>query len=155
MNQKPPLEILHNLGHNGPDTLAALPPILLDPISTDLVLACHANPGEDLLPNASGGSTVGRSLTRNKLPFPAVSLPRPPTQPNRPLKRPRAPVQGPSAVGASLESLVPRFHCRATLTSDPAQSQYRLQSPDAALTPSRPPTTEHCRCEPVCDIISP
>ncbi len=48
MNAKPPLDVLHNLGYNGPATLGALAPIILDGISTDLVLACHKDPGNDL-----------------------------------------------------------------------------------------------------------
>jgi len=49
MHQKPPLDVLRNLGYNGPGTLAALPPIILDDISTDLLRACHRGTGNDLL----------------------------------------------------------------------------------------------------------
>ena len=49
MNRKPPLEVLNHLGYNGPATVAAMPPILLDEISTALAVACHQDPGNDLL----------------------------------------------------------------------------------------------------------
>ena len=52
MDRKPPWEMLVTLGYNGAPTLAALPPVLLDPISTDLTLACPSRPfegGTDLL----------------------------------------------------------------------------------------------------------
>jgi len=49
MDRKPPLEVLGNLGYNGPATVATLPPIILDEISTDLVLACDPETGNDLL----------------------------------------------------------------------------------------------------------
>jgi transposase len=54
MNAKPPLDVLYTLGYNGPATLGALPPIILDDISTDLVLACHKDPGNDLLARYTG-----------------------------------------------------------------------------------------------------
>jgi len=49
MDRKPPLEVLGNLGYNGPATVATLPPIILDEISTDLALACDPETGNDLL----------------------------------------------------------------------------------------------------------
>ena len=49
MNREPPLEVLGTLGPNGPGSVAALPPTLLDEISTDLVLACDPETGNDLL----------------------------------------------------------------------------------------------------------
>jgi hypothetical protein len=49
MDQKPPLEVLRRLGYNGPATIAALPPVLLDEISTELTLAFPINGGNDLL----------------------------------------------------------------------------------------------------------
>ena len=49
MDQKPPLEVLAGLGYNGAATIAALAPVLLDHISTDLVLACRTRSGNDLL----------------------------------------------------------------------------------------------------------
>jgi transposase len=49
MQGKPPLEVLAALGYNGPATLATLPPVLLDHISTDLTLARPTKGGNDLL----------------------------------------------------------------------------------------------------------
>ena len=49
MDGKPPLEVLGNLGYNGPATVATLPPIILDESRTDLVLACDPDTGNDLL----------------------------------------------------------------------------------------------------------
>lgn len=43
------LEVLCRLGYNGPDQIALFPPILLDRISTDLILACVLGGGNDLL----------------------------------------------------------------------------------------------------------
>ena len=49
MHQKPPLAVLRQLGYDGPDSIAAMPPILLDEISADLLLACDPETGNDLL----------------------------------------------------------------------------------------------------------
>jgi len=49
MRQSPPLDALRRLGYNGPDSIALFPPLLLDPISTDLLLACDPEVGNDLL----------------------------------------------------------------------------------------------------------
>jgi len=49
MDEKSPLEVLASLGYNGPATIAALPPLLLDQISTDLVLSVRIEGGNDLL----------------------------------------------------------------------------------------------------------
>jgi len=38
MDGLPPLAVLRRLEYNGPDTIALLPPIILDPISADLLL---------------------------------------------------------------------------------------------------------------------
>nr|MBC7244202.1 hypothetical protein [Chloroflexota bacterium] len=38
-----------HLGYTGDEHIALLPPILLDPISTDLLLACDKEAGNDLL----------------------------------------------------------------------------------------------------------
>lgn len=49
MGQQPPLAVLRRLGYDGPDSIAAMPPILLDEISADLLLACDPEVGNDLL----------------------------------------------------------------------------------------------------------
>ena len=49
MGRRPPLEVLHRLGYNGPDQIALFPPLILDEISTDLILACDPEGGNDLL----------------------------------------------------------------------------------------------------------
>jgi putative transposase len=49
MNKEPPLRVLHRLGYNGPEHIALLPPLLLDAIGSDLLLACDAETGNDLL----------------------------------------------------------------------------------------------------------
>ena len=49
MNKQPPLTVLRRLGYNGPDQIALFPPILLGTISTDLLLACNPQDGNDLL----------------------------------------------------------------------------------------------------------
>jgi transposase len=56
MHEKPPLEVLASLGYNGPPTIAALPAVLLDQISTDLVLAVRIGGGNDLLATYRHGS---------------------------------------------------------------------------------------------------
>jgi putative transposase len=55
MDKQAPLEVLHRLGYNGPDQIALFPPILLDDISTDLLLACDPEDGNDLLAEYTGG----------------------------------------------------------------------------------------------------
>ena len=49
MGGNPPLTVLRELGYTGPDQIALFPPILLDQISTDLLLACDPEGGNDLL----------------------------------------------------------------------------------------------------------
>lgn len=49
MNQQPPLMTLRRLGYTGSSNIALLPPVLLDPISADLLVSCHRQPGNDLL----------------------------------------------------------------------------------------------------------
>jgi len=49
MEEQTPLEVFHCLGYNGPDQIALFPPILLNTISTDLLLACDPESGSDLL----------------------------------------------------------------------------------------------------------
>lgn len=80
MDGRPPLEILSALGYNGAPTVAALPPALLDRISTDLTVACPSRGGNDLLatykfhalripPRAAGGhpfSSASRSRQADK-----------------------------------------------------------------------------------------
>ena len=43
------LQVLHRLGYSGHDRIALLPPILLGSISTDLLLSCDPEGGNDLL----------------------------------------------------------------------------------------------------------
>ena len=49
MDHQPPLAVLRRLGYNGSDRIALLPPILLDPISPELLLSCDPEGGNDLL----------------------------------------------------------------------------------------------------------
>jgi len=49
MEQRPPLAALRHWGYTGDEHIALLPPILLDPISTDLLLSCDKQAGNDLL----------------------------------------------------------------------------------------------------------
>ncbi len=51
MRQQPPLAALKGLGYTGRDEIALFPPILLDPISTLLLLLLSRDPesGSDLL----------------------------------------------------------------------------------------------------------
>jgi len=55
MDKQPPLQVLHRLGYNGPDHIALFPPLLLDEISTDLILACDPEGGNDLLAHYTCG----------------------------------------------------------------------------------------------------
>ncbi|MBC7262788.1 MAG: hypothetical protein H5T64_00345 [Chloroflexi bacterium] len=49
MEKRTPLQVLRSLGYNGVDQIALFPPLLLDRISTDLLLACDPEGGNDLL----------------------------------------------------------------------------------------------------------
>jgi len=49
MEKRTPLQMLRHLGHNGRDHIALFPPVLLNKISTDLLLACDPESGNDLL----------------------------------------------------------------------------------------------------------
>ena len=49
MHQQPPLTVLKQLGYTGRDEIALFPPILLDPISTDVLLSRDPQTGNDLL----------------------------------------------------------------------------------------------------------
>ena len=49
MDQQTPLQVLHRLGYTGSDNIVLLPPLLLDPISTDLLLSCDRQGGNDVL----------------------------------------------------------------------------------------------------------
>jgi hypothetical protein len=53
MANRPPLVALQDLGYTGPKAIAAFPPLLLDRISTDLLLACDSEAGIDLLAHYS------------------------------------------------------------------------------------------------------
>ena len=49
MHQQPPLTVLKRLGYTGRDEIALFPPILLDPISTDVLLSRDPQGGNNLL----------------------------------------------------------------------------------------------------------
>lgn len=56
MEQSPPLAVLQRLGYReaclrrtGSQAIASFPPVLLDNISTDLLMACDPSGGNDLL----------------------------------------------------------------------------------------------------------
>ena len=54
MDKQPPLGVLKRLGYNGPEQIALFPPILLDAISADLLVACDPEDGNDLLTSYHG-----------------------------------------------------------------------------------------------------
>jgi len=58
MDQQPPLAMLRRLGYDGPDSIATVPPILLDDISADLLLACDPETGNDLLAKYTANATL-------------------------------------------------------------------------------------------------
>jgi len=64
MDQRPPLVALRHLGYTGNDQIALLPPILLDPISSDLLLSCDAKDGNDLLATYIGCGVYSKSEKR-------------------------------------------------------------------------------------------
>jgi putative transposase len=76
MEQRPPFAALRNSGYTGDQQIALLPPILLDPISSDLLLSCDPKDGNDLLATYTASLTRGRSaergLTPNLLPSASV-----------------------------------------------------------------------------------
>ena len=49
MDHQPPLAVLQRLGYTGDERIALFPPVLLDDISTDLLLSCCPETGNDLL----------------------------------------------------------------------------------------------------------
>ena len=49
MDNQPPLAVLQRLGYTGDERIALFPPVLLDDISTDLLLPCRPEAGNDLL----------------------------------------------------------------------------------------------------------
>ena len=49
MDHQPPLAVLQRLGYTGDERIALFPPVLLDAISTDLLLSCCPETGNDLL----------------------------------------------------------------------------------------------------------
>jgi transposase len=53
MDDQPPLKALKGCGYNGDQRIALFPPILLDPISADLLLSCDPQGGNDLLAHYS------------------------------------------------------------------------------------------------------
>ena len=65
MDKNSPLQALLRLGYNGPKNMAIFPPLLLDPISSDLLVSCDPRDGNDLLAQyrAEKGH-VGRTLVR-------------------------------------------------------------------------------------------
>jgi hypothetical protein len=63
MGRRTPLAMLKELGYHGREHIAVLPPILLDAVSTDLLMACDAENGNDLLAFYRTGFAV---VTRNR-----------------------------------------------------------------------------------------
>lgn len=63
MQDRTPLQALRDSGYDGPDHIALLPPILLDRISADLLLACDPEVGTDLLTQYTSNRAVSRWLT--------------------------------------------------------------------------------------------
>jgi len=53
MDHQPPLAVLQRLGYTGDERIALFPPVLLDAISTDLLLSCCPETGNDLLAHYS------------------------------------------------------------------------------------------------------
>ena len=49
MNGRTPLAVLQSLGHTGDQAIAAFHPVLLDRLSTDLLMTCNSQGGIDLL----------------------------------------------------------------------------------------------------------
>ncbi|MGC8878362.1 MAG: hypothetical protein ACP5R2_03995, partial [Anaerolineae bacterium] len=49
MDNRSPLTVLQRLGYTGNEQIALFPPVLLDDISTDLLLSCRPETGNDLL----------------------------------------------------------------------------------------------------------
>ena len=49
MGESPPLAVLQRFEYTGDLAIASFPPVLLDPISTDLLMACDPEDGNDLL----------------------------------------------------------------------------------------------------------
>ena len=84
MNKEPPFRVLQRLGYNGPEQIALLPPLLLDAIGTDLLLACEPETGNDLL-----AQYIRSSESRESRPVSVLS-PRPST-----VRWPGSAVQGP------------------------------------------------------------
>ncbi len=66
MEQKPPLAVLRHLGYTGDEHIALLPPILLDPISADLLLACDKETGNDLLATYRNALILSTTAGRTK-----------------------------------------------------------------------------------------
>jgi hypothetical protein len=59
MDHQPPLAVLQRLGYTGDEWIALFPPVLLDAISTDLLLSCCPETGNDLLAHyTANGSPV-------------------------------------------------------------------------------------------------
>jgi len=58
MDGRTPLAVLQSLGYTDQEAIASLPPVLLDNISTDLLLACDPQDGIDLLAHYKMGGWV-------------------------------------------------------------------------------------------------
>jgi len=61
MDNQPPLAVLQRLGYTGDERIALFPPVLLDDISTDLLLSCRPETGNDLLAHYKEGDLYGSS----------------------------------------------------------------------------------------------
>ncbi|PWH20671.1 MAG: hypothetical protein DDG58_01560, partial [Ardenticatenia bacterium] len=63
MENQPPLAVLQRWGYRGDEGIALFPPVLLDGIAADLILACDLEAGNDILAHYKGyrqGVQLGR-----------------------------------------------------------------------------------------------
>jgi len=67
MDHQPPLAVLQRLGYTGDERIALFPPVLLDAISTDLLLSCCPETGNDLLAHYTCISIMGHAFTGETL----------------------------------------------------------------------------------------
>jgi hypothetical protein len=74
IDNRPPLAVLQRLGYTGDERIALFPPVLLDDISTDLLLSCCPETGNDLLAHYTCISILGHALYRRD-PRDAFGLP--------------------------------------------------------------------------------
>lgn len=77
MNSRTPLTVLQSLCYTGQQAIVAFPPLLLDRISTDLLMACDPEDGNDLLAHYTVGATpvAGPSCKRPTHLLPSTGCP--------------------------------------------------------------------------------